>query len=71
MAEDVEVVETPEIEGLDEMVLDIFILYLRPELWIQQVNVACSLPHSLEKPHCPPSSSQSLLAALGGHVRHK
>lgn len=28
-------------------------------------------PNSLEKPHSPPSSSQSWPAALGGHLRHK
>ena len=49
-AEDMEVVETPEIEGLDKMVLHILILYPRPALWIQPVNGACSLPHSLATP---------------------
>jgi len=50
LAEDMEVVETAETEGLDKMVLDILMLYLRQAVWIQQVNGACSLPHSLATP---------------------
>lgn len=81
MAEDAEAIETPEIEGLDKMVLPILVLYLRSALWLQKVNGACPLPpglatnplnpKSLEKRRAPLSSSLSRPAALGGHLRHK
>lgn len=80
MSEDMEVVETPETDGFDKTVPDILILYLRLglALWIQQVDDACPLPHSPATPstpgvlkNTPLSSSWSLPAALGGHLRHK